>query len=369
MLWLVPVLLFFPALALYSQRWLARVHVLSPIVLCYLLGIVLGNVPGVEAKAIAQPASEGAVLLSLPLLLFSTDVVRWLKVAPRAAFGFALAVLGAMVSSAVACKLLAHVHPETDKIAGMLVGVYTGGTPNMSAIGLALGVDDETFVLVNAADIALSAVYLLLLLTVARPLLAKILPDERPAEDDGAAGADAPKTDVRVSHVLVAAALAAGCAGVSVGASQLLFGELKVAPIILGVTTLALALSFVPRVRALAGSYEAGEYLLLIFAVSIGTLARLEELLAALSGVFTLVAVMLAGAIVLHYALCAVLRVDVDTAIITSVAAVFGPAFVGPVATAIGNRGVLVSGIATGVIGYAVGNYAGLLLSWLLGGA
>lgn len=367
MLWLAPVLLLFPAVALWSQRWLERFHVLSPIVLCYVLGIVIGNVPGTDAKSVAQPVSEGAVLLSLPLLLFSTDVIGWLRLAPRAAFSFALAVVGAMASSALFSRLMADVHPETDKIAGMLVGVYTGGTPNMSAIGLALGVDDETFVLVNAADVVLGAVYLLVLLTLARPLLARVLPSDEAARAEAPDDeADAERPPLRVPPVLSALALSAACAGASVGLTLAVFGSLKVAPIILGVTSFGVALSFVPRVRALRGSWEAGQYLLLVFAVAIGTLASVHELIASMSGVFALVAAVMCGAIVLHYALAAALRVDVDTAIITSVAAVFGPAFVAPVAAAIGNRSVLVSGLATGVIGYAVGNYLGLLLAWLL---
>ena len=58
-------------------------------------------------------------------------------------------------------------------------------------------------------------------------------------------------------------------------------------------------------------------------------------------------------------------RVDVDTAIITSTAAVFGPPFVPPIADALDNKGVLLSGLTTGLVGYAVANYLGLGLAWL----
>lgn len=59
-------------------------------------------------------------------------------------------------------------------------------------------------------------------------------------------------------------------------------------------------------------------------------------------------------------------RVDRDTANITSVAGIFGPPFVPPVAKALGNREIIVSGITTGILGLALGNYLGMGMAWLL---
>jgi uncharacterized membrane protein len=142
--------------------------------------------------------------------------------------------------------------------------------------------------------------------------------------------------------------------------------SLPIAPVILSVTTLGIALSFVPRIRNLVGAYETGQYLLLIFAVAIGTLANSREMADAFSTVFVFVAVVLGASILLHYVLAALFRIDADTVLITSTAAVFGPAFVGPIAAVLKNREIVVSGLTTGVVGYAVGNYAGLAIAYLL---
>jgi uncharacterized membrane protein len=58
--------------------------------------------------------------------------------------------------------------------------------------------------------------------------------------------------------------------------------------------------------------------------------------------------------------------VDRDTLIITSTAAIFGPAFIAPVAQAIGNREIIPIGIALGLIGFAIGNYLGMGLAFIL---
>ena len=53
--------------------------------------------------------------------------------------------------------------------------------------------------------------------------------------------------------------------------------------------------------------------------------------------------------------------------IATSAAGIFGPAFAGPVASALKNPAMLITGLTTGLVGYAVGNYLGLALAYLLG--
>lgn len=364
----------FPALAVYGANRSKALEWLSPVVLCYLFGIFLGNLPGWTPDTdLANSVTEITVLLAIPLLLFSTDFPKWLRTAPKAVLSFALATLAVMVVAAVTTVILSNQDPETWKMAGMTVGVYTGGTPNMSAIGLALEVSDEKFVLVNGADVVLSAVYLLFLMTIAQRVLLKFLPAYQRTETEGAvphaSGMEAdplPALKTKPRAVAGAIGLSVLVAGVTVGVVSTFDGSLPIAPVILSVTTLGIALSFVPRIRNLTGAYETGQYLLLIFAVAIGTLANIREMADAFSTVFLFVAIVLGASILLHYLLAALFRIDADTVLITSTAAVFGPAFVGPIAAVLKNREIVVSGLTTGVVGYAVGNYAGLAIAYLL---
>ena len=109
-----------------------------------------------------------------------------------------------------------------------------------------------------------------------------------------------------------------------------------------------------------------GQYLLLVFCVAMGFTTDFGELFASPSSIFGFTAVVLGGAVLLHFLLAIAFRIDRDTIIITSAAAVFGPHMVGPVAVAIKNREVVFSGIASGLVGYAAGNYLGMSLAWLL---
>jgi uncharacterized membrane protein len=354
----------FPALARWgANRW-RTLEWVSPIVMAYLVGIAIGNLFDVDTD-FSTSVSEAMVLLAIPLLLFSTDVRKWLRIARPAMISFGLAAVSVMAVSGVTAFLLADRNAETWKMAGMTVGVYTGGTPNMSAIGVAVDVSDETFLLMNGADVVLSAVYLLFLMTIARRVLGRFLP---PFDETGLGGDDglAERAHFGARPVLASLGLAVLVGGAVAGVILAITGELPVAPVILGITTLGLAASFVPRIRGLPGTYETGEYLLLVFAVAIGTLADVRELAGSFSDVCVFVAIVFVSAILLHYLLARLFRIDTDTVLITSTAAVFGPAFVGPVAAAIGNRAIIVSGLAAGVMGYAIGNYAGLAVAYLL---
>ena len=70
----------------------------------------------------------------------------------------------------------------------------------------------------------------------------------------------------------------------------------------------------------------------------------------------------------LHLIFCRVAKVSGDLFCVSQVALLCSPPFVPPVAGAMKNKKVLISGIVVGLVGYAVGTYLGALLAWILGG-
>ena len=64
--------------------------------------------------------------------------------------------------------------------------------------------------------------------------------------------------------------------------------------------------------------------------------------------------------------LCKIYKVDADTHMVTSTALICSPPFVPMVAGALNNKEVVVSGLTVGIVGYAAGNYLGVIVSSLL---
>jgi uncharacterized membrane protein len=368
----VLVLVGFPGLALLAARYLKPVAWVGPVVVCYAVGILLGNTPGLALQTkVSLSVSEAAVPLAIPLLLFSTDVPRWARLARSTLLSFVLACVSAMVGASVVGLAVADRSDEWWKMSGMLVGVYTGGTANMNAVGLALKVREETFILLNTADIVVCSAYLLFLVTVAQRVVQSFLPRfPNPTGWDEGGTEEAQQGSLltweRIRGMALSFLLAAAIAGVSVGASKAVLGGIEAPAVLLLITTLALVASFRPEVRHLPGSAALGDYALLVFCVAVGTLANARQLQETGLFVFGFCAAVVALSVGLHFALAALFRIDADTVLITSTATIFGPAFIGPVARALRNRELVVSGLTTGLMGFAVGTYLGLAVAWLL---
>lgn len=247
----------------------------------------------------------------------------------------------------------------------MLTGLYTGGTPNLNAIGLALDAGRSTIALVNAVDLVVGGTYLLFLLSFAKKVYSIFLkPEEEIVPNLGEESAS--ESGIRpISRFGIGLALAVVGFILSIGVSILVSGGISLPILLLGISSWGIGISFSKKVRNL-NTYTFGSYFILIFSVAIGYLADLRSLVNDAPVVFVIVLSTMSGAILLHLLFGILFRIPVDTWIITSVSSIYGPVFVPPVAAAIRNQGVLILGILTGLVGYAVGNYLGLAVYWFL---
>jgi uncharacterized membrane protein len=372
----LPLLLIFliPLAIKYSCRKIKLLGWLSPIVVCYLVGICAGNLCHIaNNQQVMSAAAEVCVCLALPLLLFSSDFLKWIKHSKKTFVSFFLAITAVSLTSVAAFFIFKEHLPEAWKVAGMMVGDYTGGTANMTAIGVGLRAQNETFILINSADIIFSGIYFLFLITIAKKIFGLLLPRFRgfngmssaapefqPAEERGNV-LKKMVPDYAASLILSSLLFISAC-----GLSFLFFRKIMPMVVILTITTSGIALSFHPRVHNLKSNYRTGEYLLLVFAVAMGALSNFSELITSNLSIMLYCCIMVFGSALIHLVSASFFKIDDDTMIITSTAAIFGPAFIGPVAEGIRNKEVIVSGIAMGLLGNAMGNYLGLGIAYLL---
>lgn len=366
------IVLLFPLLSYYLCQKNKLLNTLGPVVVCYAFGIILGNTPISFDSSALKTLSEISVPFAIVLLLFSTDFVAWIKLARTTIISFGLVIISVIIFSTIGSLLLKPYHEEYWKLGGMMVGVYTGGTPNMSAIGLGLGVHEETFVLLNAADLILGAIYLFIMLSFGPKLLGKFLrpyvsrnnhPEDTKTLEKGFSRLPFSK---KIGHLFLIFLLSGAVVGLALAISHFLTGSEDIIVIMLSLTSLAIGLSFNSKIREFKGSFELGDYFLLVFCVSIGAMADLNNIVNSSGSILLYCAFVMLGSILFHLLLCKIFKIDRDTAVVTSTAGIFGPAFIPPMTRALKNQEVLVSGITTGIIGYAVGNYLGFSLAYLI---
>ena len=370
----------FPALALWLVARYGWAQRLGTIALCYAAGLLVGNsglLPPETLPARSQLA-EVAIALALPMILFTMDVRAWSRTAPRALWSMGLAVTSVV---AVATALVVAVSQNTDlprahELAGLAVGVYTGGTPNLAAIKVALDVDDTRYLLFNAFDTVISVAYLMFMVALGKAVFGRLLvaPAQASGGDQASPSAGGahdedylPLLEGRgLRNAAMSLLLAVAIVGVAIGTAEVLTDGDAPALTITLVSSFGIVASLAPRVRRLEESYKAGMYLIYVFSFAVASMASLDTLAGTDIVLPAFIAATVFGSLALHALLCRLARIDVDTFLVTSVAAICSPAFVPLVARSLGNPSLLLSGITTGIIGYAVGTHLGIGLALLL---
>ncbi len=374
MIWII-FYLFFPALAIYLCRKYSLFLRLGPVVTCYLAGLLIGNtgiLPAGMGK-LHQILLTVTIPLALPLIFFSLDIKKWTRLAVKSLLAFGLQVVAVVVAVAAGYLWFKDgIGEESWKAAGMLIGVYTGGTPNLAAIGTALQISPPVYLAIHSADVLVGSLYILVVITFLKRLVAFILPpfigsgnpkDEQVQQFDSYAGI---LTKERLFPLIRAFGLSLLIFAVGGGLTLVFPKAYSMVVAVLAISTLGIIASLFPAIRKIPMTFPAGQYLILIFCLTVSSMANLGSLLTTAPSAIGFVFLGTFGALLIHMLLCAIFRIDADTAIITSAAGILSPPFVPMVAAAINNREVIITGVVTGVMGWVIGTYLGIAVAYLL---
>ncbi len=364
-----------PALILWLCYKSALIDKIGSVILAYVVGILLGNsgmLP--DAAAGVQDELSGiTVALALPLLLFSLNVRSWVHTAGKAI----LSMLGATILVVFVAGLGTFVvRGQIDnawQFGGMAIGLYTGGTPNLAAIKTALNVDSTQYIMMHTYDAVNGIIYLMFVMSIGQRVFNKVLPRYKSVviKNTHVESNENIHSYVGIFKPRVMMGLLAGLGisiailGSSFGISQLIPEEYSTAAIMLLITTLGIAASFIRKIREIPMTFQFGMYIILVFSLIVGSMANLEQLVNINWSMMFFVNFIVFGTMLLHAAFCKIFKIDTDTFLITSVSAVCSPPFVPVVAKALNNKEIILSGLTTGIIGYAIGNYLGVGFAYL----
>lgn len=334
----------------------------------------------VNDLATTQDTLVAIGVLAFPLLLFSLNVRRWLKYAKEGFISMLLALFSIVVIIITGYLIFKDVVYDCWKVGGMLVGVYTGGTPNLVSLKLALDVDPNTFIMSNTFDIFVGAITIIFFITLGPRVFRAILPpfkhyDSGDTATDNLVEAESFddysgmfKKGV-IANLAKALILAILILGISAGLSILLFGEMKDPVIILSITTISIIASLFPWVNRIEKTFQLGMYFVLIFSLIVASMADLKSIFdMKMLGLLGFVTWCYFGSLALHFLLSKLFKVDADNFLITSTAFIYSPPFVPVVASALKNKNVIITGITVGIIGYLIGNYLGIALGFFMKG-
>jgi uncharacterized membrane protein len=369
--------LFAPLGILYLCRRFHLLNKLGAIFIAYIIGIIIGNL-GIlpeESSKVQDLTTMLTIPLAIPLLLFSSNIQEWGKLAKVTFLSFLFGVL-AVIVAVIAGFFIFKSHGLTDtwKISGMLIGVYTGGTPNLASLKLMLNVDHETYLLAHTYDMAVSVVYLVFLMTIGQRffhfLLRPFSQNENKIDSKEFEGSVESYKGMLSKKILLPLLSAFGIAilifAISGGLSLLVEENQQMIVVMLTITTLSIFASMIKFVNRIEKTFEAGMYLILIFSIVVASMADISRFTEISFGLLGYISLAIFGSLLLHSIISKIFRIDADTMMITSTSLICSPLFVPAIAAAIGNKRIIVSGLTVGIIGYAIGNYLGLVVAEFL---
>ena len=352
----------------------------------YFIGAIMANIGILPSKG---PESESllkmqdlftnvTIPLAIPLMLFC---FTYKKSETRDQLLAMITGLAAVIIAVVAGYPIFGPHiPDGPRVAGMYTACLTGGTVNMAAVSKSLGSPDTQYALLNTYDMIVSFTYLVFIMAFGIRLARKFLPvktlnlsnDENSikeelnkAEENPYKGLFKTKKGWHDLLILLGVTLlvVGASARIGIALSKLIPGGSFMMFFILAITSISIAVSFIKPIHDLDYGNAIGMYLIYIFSIVVASMANVRAL--DFTGALWIIGFLFFMEIVsltLQLLSAKIFKIDADTAVIASVTYINSPPFVPMIAASMKNSRVLMPGLSIGIIGYAVGNYLGVLI-------
>ena len=378
----------FVVIFLFNRFKIARK--VGTVILAYAIGVIMAltwsftNTTPIEGDSLFKTQTmlqNITVLIAIPLMLFNSDFKLWTKSLPKTFKALISGLFGVVVAVFASFFIFRFSNVQIENmpcVAAMMTGIYTGGTMNYYALGKALSVDETLIVVVLTFQMLITFPFIIFLTAGGFKIFRKLLP----FKDENISQIDTPDADKvaedtfekysdmltlkNFPKMMLGLLLSLGCLAVGVGLSMLLTGTLNELVVILTITTLAIALSFVDKIRTLPKTFELGMFFVLIFSVVVASKFNIAAIDGSVVGLLLFVLSVLLFAVTIHLILCRIFKVDGDLFTVAIVGMLCSPPFIPPIVSAMKNKKVLISGITIGLVGYAVGTYLGVGLAYLL---
>ena len=304
----------------------------------------------------------------IPLFLFKANLRHMLFETTRMTIAFLIASLGTIIGVVIAVGLLdfnslapaADIDPAMREagIAGLFASTYIGGSVNYAALGEITGLrtDASFFSAATATDNLFSAVFLsVLALLPGWQWLARRFPHhehgEKQVEKD---------TTERITSTSLTLAMAAAISFIAIGdaiTAALERPSLRYA--IITTLVLIVATAFPRWMERLYGGFELGVGLAFVFFAAIAAGANLIAMVNVAPLLIVLVVILLSVHLLVLLSVGRLFRLTLPELIVASNAAVLGATTAPALAAARGWHDLVTPGVLVGVLGYALGTFAG----------
>ncbi|QNN71602.1 DUF819 family protein [Thermomonas carbonis] len=300
------------------------------------------------------------VPLAIALFLLRADLFSIVIEGGRTLIAFLFGAVGVVVGAWLGAKLL-DLGPFGAQYAAVFSATYVGGSINFAAVAEAIGFRDPTAL---AAGVAIDNVIGLSYLVMAGAAASWALFTRRfawraDALVDAVAGAD----EAQRMPTVIDLALALGLASLACAAGNAIAAALGHSSYaILYITLLMVAIATLGRrwLKSVAGPELVATLFMYLFFALLGAGADIGAMLGAAPALFGYVLIIFATHVLFILVGARLCKLNYAEVIIASTACIGGPPISIAYAVLFGWRKLAVPAVATGVLGYALGNFVGI---------
>lgn len=369
-------LLFIILLMVAFSLWLQKFKVfksLGPVLTVVVIGIILSNTHIVPiSHDLYGSISTYCVQAGISICLLSMNVTELKKLNRQPVIALVSAIASVCVVAIGLGIIFAPHMVEGWKCAGMFVGTYTGGTPNLTAIATGVDCSRETLAAANAADYVVSTPLMVAMFAAPAFFKAskkwnKLWPYSFTQEELEEGGSEHLMADKEwsIKDIAWLLTIGFGVAFVTTAVAQKIFPDTfwKAGRLLL-VTTVSICLAQLKPVKKLRGNLDLGLFISLCFLATIGFAVDIKQFIGSAFIMTLYVFLMLIGCTLLHFIICRIFKIKYEYVLLSMVGCIVDGPTASLTAAGGGWKSLINVGLIMGVIAGACGNYAGIFVAY-----
>ena len=334
-------------------KWISHI---SGVILIIIIASVLGSTGIIPSSTdVYEWQYKWMVPLGIILMLLAFNPRSILKVNKDFITCFIIGTIATTIGGILAGLIFKKLLPEDYwRISGQLTASFIGGYENAVSVGTGLNTPNDVFLRAFAGDSVLTTVWIMFNIFQGR----NIKPQHSPTQ---------PFSERNLSNSIDITSLSITIlvTGIILTLGSYIYAYFPQVPQILWISLMATLVTLTPLRNRFSGSYIFGSIILSYFIFGCGAISNISYLLNNASILLFFPATIVAIHALLLFGMARIFKIKKELAIITSQCLIGGPATALALVSA-RKWDYQFEAISLGLLGYAVGNYFGFGVAWIL---
>ncbi|MCU4156904.1 DUF819 family protein [Carboxylicivirga sp. A043] len=358
------------------KKWFGKVSGILVTMISMSILAMIGFVPVGSGTGVSVPVYDMVfdyfIPISIPLLLFSSNIVKIIKESGKLLLAFVIGAIGVVLGCFIAFSFI-DLGEDGGNTAGVIAATLVGGSINFVATGETLNFSTNPYFSATiAVDNFVANLYVLFLFLV--PALTflnrfwykkeKVSKDVESIEDKGS-----PVTMERIAiSLFLAIGIAAAGEWLSPYVQSLFNTDLNLSILLITVLSLVVANSIPSRLKPLENTaFTLGLWMMYAFLAVIGASTNIYEVLKVGPSLLLFYLVIMFFHFIFLMGLARLFKLNVYEVIVSSAANIMGPSVAAPMAASLGQKRMVTPAILVGILGYVIGTFIGVSIALVLG--